>query len=104
MPNIDPKYIWYLSIIIAVAGVGSQAALWGGAIPADWIPILTSWNRIFSTVGQVIMPLLLGQQTTVASRIANVAAVDGVKGLQVDSKIASVATQAAGDNATVVTK
>lgn len=102
MPNIDPKVIFWLSVAIAIAGVGSQAALWGGALPADWIPILTAWNHILSTVGQVVMPLLLGQQTTISSRIANAAAVDGVKGLQVDPKIADVAAQAAGDNATVI--
>jgi hypothetical protein len=72
VPNLDPKYIFWLSIAIAIAGVGSNAAIWGGAIPADYIPILSSWNKIVSTMGQVVMPLLLGGGMTNASRLANV--------------------------------
>lgn len=101
MPNIDPKIIFWLSVAIAIAGVGSQAALWGGAIPANAIPVLTAWNHIISTVGQVVMPLLLGQGMTTSARIANAAAVDGVKGIQVDPKILNVAAEAAGNNAAV---
>ena len=72
MPNIDPKVIFWISVAIAVAGVGSNAAIWGGAIPADFIPILTAWNKIISTVGQVVMPLLLGQGMTNSNRLAAV--------------------------------
>lgn len=72
MPNIDPKVIFWLSVAIAVAGVGSNAALWAGAIPADYIPYLATWNKIISTMGQVVMPLLLGQGMTNAGRLANV--------------------------------
>jgi hypothetical protein len=72
MPNIDPKIIFWISVAIAVCGVGSNAAIWGGAIPADYIPILAQWNKIISTMGQVIMPLLLGQGMTNAGRLANV--------------------------------
>ncbi len=72
MPNIDPKIIFWISVAIAVAGVGSNTAIWGGAIPAEYIPILASWNKIISTMGQVVMPLLLGQGMTNAGRLANV--------------------------------
>ena len=72
MPNIDPKVIFWISVAIAIAGVGSNAAIWGGAIPADYIPILASWNKIISTMGQVVMPLLLGQGMTNAGRLASV--------------------------------
>jgi hypothetical protein len=72
MPNIDPKVIFWISVAIAVAGVGSNAAIWGGAMPADYIPILASWNKIISTMGQVVMPLLLGQGMTNANRLAAV--------------------------------
>ena len=72
MPNIDPKVIFWISVAIAVAGVGSNAAIWGGALPADYIPILASWNKIISTMGQVVMPLLLGQGMTNAGRLASV--------------------------------
>ena len=75
MPNIDPKVIFWISVAIAVAGVGSNAAIWGGALPADYIPILASWNKIVSTMGQVVMPLLLGQGMTNAGRLANVQSV-----------------------------
>ena len=70
MPNIDPKVIFWISVIIAVAGVGSNSAIWSGAVPGDIIPMLAQWNRILSSVGQVIMPLLLGQGMTVQGRIA----------------------------------
>jgi hypothetical protein len=72
VPNIDPKIIFWISVAIAVAGVGSNAAIWGGALPADYIPVLASWNKIISTMGQVIMPLLLGQGMTNAGRLASV--------------------------------
>lgn len=75
MPNIDPKIIFWISVAIAVAGVGSNAAIWGGALPADYIPILASWNKIISTMGQVVMPLLLGQGMTNAGRLASVQSV-----------------------------
>lgn len=75
MPNIDPKYIFWLSVAIAVAGVGSNAAIWGGALPADYIPILASWNKIISTMGQVIMPLILGGGMTNVGRLASVQSV-----------------------------
>lgn len=75
MPNIDPKVIFWISVAIAVAGVGSNAAIWGGAMPADYIPILASWNKIISTMGQVVMPLLLGQGMTNAGRLASVQSV-----------------------------
>ena len=75
MPNIDPKVIFWISVAIAVAGVGSNAAIWGGALPAEYIPILASWNKIVSTMGQVVMPLLLGQGMTNAGRLASVQSV-----------------------------
>jgi hypothetical protein len=75
MPNIDPKIIFWISIAIAIAGVGSNAAIWGGALPPDYIPILSSWNKIVSTMGQVVMPLLLGQGMTNAGRLASVQSV-----------------------------
>jgi hypothetical protein len=75
MPNIDPKIIFWISIAIAIAGVGSNAAMWGGAIPADYIPVLAQWNKIFSTMGQVVMPLLLGQGMTNAGRLASIQSV-----------------------------
>jgi len=75
MPNIDPKVIFWISIAIAIAGVGSNAAMWGGAIPADYIPVLAQWNKILSTMGQVVMPLLLGQGMTNAGRLASVQSV-----------------------------
>ena len=73
MPNIDQIFIFWISVAIAIAGVGSNAAIWGGALPADYIPILASWNKIISTMGQVVMPLLLGQGMTNAGRLANAA-------------------------------
>lgn len=75
MPNIDPKVIFWISVAIAVAGVGSNAAIWGGALPAEYIPVLASWNKIISTMGQVVMPLLLGQGMTNAGRLASVQSV-----------------------------
>ena len=91
MPNIDPKVIFWISVAIAVAGVGSNAAIWGGAMPADYIPILASWNKIISTMGQVVMPLLLGQGITNAGRLANVQQVPLAQ--KMDSLIANNPTQ-----------
>lgn len=72
MPNIDPKIIFWISVAIAICGVGSSPAIWAGALPADYIPILAQWNKIISTMGQVVMPLLLGQGITNAGRLAAV--------------------------------
>jgi methylaspartate ammonia-lyase len=104
MPNIDPKVIFWISIAIAVAGVGSNAALWTGAIPAGSIDMLTAWNHIISVVGQVVMPLLLGQGMTNAGRLANVQSVP--LGQKLDSlaannpEVKSIVTTAALANAT----
>jgi hypothetical protein len=87
VPNIDPKYIFWISIAIAVAGVGSNAAIWGGALPPDYIPMLASWNKIISTMGQVVMPLLLGQGMTNAGRLASVQSVP--LGQRMDSLVAN---------------
>ena len=79
MPNIDPKTIFWISVVIAVCGVGGTPQFWTGALPADWIPMLAQWNVIISKTGQVVMPLLLGGGMTVQSRIAAAASLDSVK-------------------------
>jgi hypothetical protein len=96
MPNIDPKVTFMVSVIIAVCGVGSNAAMWSGAIPVDIIPILAQWNKILSTVGQVVMPLLVGQGLTTQSRIAAAASLDSVKQVVTTREVA----QAAGPDGT----
>jgi hypothetical protein len=91
VPQIDPKYIFWLSVAIAVAGVGSNAAIWGGAIPPEFIPILASWNKIISTMGQVIMPLILGGGMTNAGRLASVQSVP--LGQRMDDMVANHPTE-----------
>jgi hypothetical protein len=104
MPNIDPKIIFWISIALAIAGVGSNAAIWGGAIPADYIPMWAQWNKIISTMGQVIMPLLLGQGMTNAGRLASVQSVPLSQKLDSlaanNPEVKSIVTTAALANAT----
>lgn len=96
MPNIDPKVTFWISVIIAICGVGSNAAMWTGALPADVIPMLTQWNKILSTVGQVVMPLLVGQGMTTQGRIAAAASLDSVQQVITTRAVA----QAAGPDGT----
>lgn len=91
MPNIDPKVIFWISVAIAICGVGSNGALWTGAIPADYIPILATWNKIISTMGQVVMPLLLGQGMTNQGRLAAAAAIPEVKSIVTTAPMADAA-------------
>jgi hypothetical protein len=37
--------------------------------------MIAQWNRIISSVGQVVLPLLLGQNMTTSGRLASVQAV-----------------------------
>lgn len=103
MPNIDPKTIFWISVVIAIAGVGSNTALWTGALPADIIPILAQWNKILSTVGQVVMPLLLGNGMTTNSRVAAAASLPTVQQIITTREVAQAAGPD-GDGAKVVSK
>lgn len=91
MPQIDPKYIFWLSIVIAVCGVGSNVTVWTGAIPAVVVPIVAKWSSIFDSFGQVLMPLLLGQGMTVQGRIAAAVAIPEVKSVVAESAVAAAA-------------
>lgn len=91
MPNIDPKVTFWISVVIAVCGVGSIPAFWAGALPADIIPYLAQWNHILSAVGQVVMPLLVGQGMTTQSRIAAAATLDSVKQVITTREVAQAA-------------
>lgn len=88
MPQVDPKVIFWLSVAIAVCGVGSNAAIWAGALPPDVITLVAQWNRIFSSVGQVVLPLFLGQGMTTQGRLAAVAALPEVKSIVTTQTVA----------------
>ena len=104
MPNIDPVARFWIGIVITIAiGVSQGTLVLTNAIPADWIPYVTTWCGIIAFVGSSVLTALNGAASTTSSRIASAASVEGVEGIKVDSKIASVAKQAAGDNAKVTT-
>lgn len=105
MPNIDPKVAFYLGLVLCIAqiiGNGGDTFL-AGAIPAVAVPFVVKWCLIVSALGTAIMTYIAGANMTTSGRIATASKVDGVEGFKVDPKIADVAKQAAGDNATVTT-
>jgi hypothetical protein len=104
MPHIDPTVRFWIGIVITVAiGISSGSLALKGAVPPEWIPYVTAWAAIIAFIGSALLTALNGAAMTTSSRIASAAAVDGVKGFDVDSKIKAIAVDAAGTNATVTT-
>lgn len=104
MPNIDPSVRFWIGFIVTVAiAVSNGTLILSNAVPTDAIPIVTAWCGIFATLGSAFLTALNGMASSTSSRIASAAAVTGVRGFDVDQKIATVARMAAGNNATVTT-
>ena len=104
MPNIDPLARFWIGIIITIAiGVSQGTLVLTNAVPAGWIPYVTTWCGIIAFIGSSVLTALNGAATTTSSRISSAAIVKGVEGFKVDQKIADIAKQAAGDNAKVTT-
>lgn len=91
MPNLDPKAVFWLSVIVALAHAGATGSVWAGAIPAAAIPYVVAWNGIITTFGQVVLTILLGQNMTVQGRIANVASLPQVAKIVTTEEVASAA-------------
>lgn len=101
---IDPKFRFAVALIVFVAvGISQGAVNLAHAIPGEWIPVAVAWCGIIAFVGTGITTVMSGMGMTVTSRIGSAAAVDGVKEIKVDPKLAPTATAAAADNAKVTT-
>jgi hypothetical protein len=104
MPNFDPTTRFWIGILVTIAiGVSGGTLNLTHAVPGEWIPIATAWCGVIAFIGSAILTALNGLATTTSSRIASAASVNGVNGFNVDQKIATVAREAAGNEATVTT-
>jgi len=93
-----------VSLIVFVAvGISQGTVHLTGAIPADWIMPAVAWAGIIAFVGTGVTTILSGMGMSVTSRLGSAAAVDGVKEIKVDPKIAATATAAVADNARITT-
>lgn len=102
--TIDPKVSFWLGLVVSVAlAIANGTILLKGAVPAGDIPYIVSWCSIIGNIGTLVMTAFAGANMTTSGRIAAAANADGVKGMQVDPKIALIATQAAGTNAKITT-
>lgn len=91
MPQIDPKWTFYLTLLLTFANVGANATVWSGAVPHDVGLVISSWCGIVNTFGTPILSLLVGQHMTEQGRIASAAAVPGVEQIQTTQAIADAA-------------
>ena len=104
--NVDLKWVLILSMCLAVLGflAGANSEFVDlGLSPAE-VKAIAAIFGILLGVGNAVNTVLVAFGMTPANRIASAAQVDGVKGIQVDPKIAAIATEAAAGNATITTK
>ena len=103
--NINLKYVLMLALVLAVLGflAGANSQFSDLGLSAPEVKAIGAIFGLLLGVGNAINAVLIAFGMTPSNRIASAASVDGVKGIQVDPKIAEVATTAAGNNATVTT-
>lgn len=58
--QVDPKVTFYVGLVTTVCLVLSNGSIWTGAVPADFVAYLASWNNIISTIGTAVMTFLSG--------------------------------------------
>jgi hypothetical protein len=61
MSGIDPKYIFWLGILVTIQqGFVSGTLSFTDMFPGDWIPYIVAWNKALAFGGVAIMTALTG--------------------------------------------
>jgi len=69
--QVDPKLTFYIGLITCIALVGSNASMWAGAIPQEYVKGVAQWNDIIGTVGTAVMTFLSGVSSNKPGPLAN---------------------------------
>ena len=103
--QVNLKWVLIVSIILSVLGylVGIGAQLTDLGLSDHEVKAIIAIFAILLGVGNSINTVLVAFGMTAPSRLASAASVVGVKGIQVTPKLADMAQQAVGDNATITT-
>lgn len=69
--QVDPKVTWYIGLGTCIALVLSNASIWTGAVPADFVHYLTSWNNLIGQLGTAVMTFLAGASSPKAGPLVS---------------------------------
>jgi len=87
---MDPKVKFVIGLLITLAiGISSGAVVLKGAIPAEWIPMVTAWAGIIAFLGSAAQTTLQGFGMTTQSRLSAAAAVPEVKTIVTTTALAN---------------
>lgn len=67
MNGIDPKYVFWLGILVTIeTAIGQGTVQLTNLVAAQWIPTITGWCTLLSFVGNVVMTGLAGYSSRTA--------------------------------------
>jgi hypothetical protein len=67
MNGIDPKYVFWLGILVTIeTAIGQGTVQLTNLVDAHWIPTITGWCTLLSFVGNVVMTGLAGYSSKTA--------------------------------------
>lgn len=103
--NIDLKWVLIISMALAILGFlsGANAQFADLGLSPMWVKAIGASIGLLLGCGNAINSVFVAFGMTPSNRLASAASVEGVKGIQVDPKIAAVATAAVGADAKITT-
>lgn len=103
--TIDLKWVLIMSMVLSVLGflAGANSEFVDLGLSPTAVKAVAACFGLLLGSGNAVNSVLIAFGMTPASRLASAASVEGVKGIQVDPKIASVATAAVGTDAKITT-
>ncbi len=67
MNGIDPKYVFWLGILVTIeTAIGQGTVQLTNLVAAQWIPTITGWCTLLSFIGNVVMTGLAGYSSRTA--------------------------------------
>ena len=67
MNGIDPKWVFYLGILVTIeTAIGQGTVKLTNLVADQWIPFITGWCTLLSFVGNVVMTALAGYSSKTA--------------------------------------
>lgn len=67
MNGIDPKWVFYLGIIVTIeSAIGQGAVKLTNVVPDSWAPFIIGWCTLLAFIGNVVMTALAGYSSKTA--------------------------------------
>lgn len=67
MNGIDPKWVFYLGILVTIeSAIGQGAVKLTNVVPEAWAPIIIGWCTLLAFIGNVLMTALAGYSSKTA--------------------------------------